>query len=106
MSVENPMPVSNETTETRQLILFLAEGEPNSMAARRNLEKLLASTRDCHVDVQYVDVLEEYEFALQHRVLVTPTLLMIDPPPRVMIVGTLSDTEAVITALRLRISEA
>ncbi|MCO6042950.1 circadian clock KaiB family protein [Aeoliella sp. ICT_H6.2] len=105
MSVENPMPTSNETTETRQLILFLAEGEPNSIAARRNLENLLASAYDCQVQVQYVDVLEEYEFALEHRVLVTPTLLMIDPLPRVMIVGTLKDTETVITALRLRRSE-
>ena len=84
-----------------QLTLFVAEGEPNSIMAQANLEKLQRGEYECDLAVEIVNVLENYQAALEHRVLVTPCLVLHAPAPRVMVVGTLSDREKVIVALRL-----
>lgn len=90
----------------RNLLLFLADGEPHSLAARENLAKLMEKKLDCELVVEYVDVLKDYRSALEHRVLVTPCLVLIDPPPTVMVAGTLKDLEKVLTALRVRVGDA
>lgn len=90
----------------RNLKLFLANGEPNSLAAQENLAKLMRMKLDCEIIVESVDVLKDYRSALEHRVLVTPCLVLLDPPPQVMIAGTLKDLEKVLTALRVRVGNA
>ena len=47
------------------------------------------------------DVCKDFATALEHGILLTPTLLLLSPPPRVTIIGNLSDTEQVLGALRL-----
>ncbi len=88
------------------LKLFLADGEPNSLAAQQNLAKLMRMKLDCEIIVECVDVLKDYRSALEHRVLVTPCLVLLDPPPQVMIAGTLKDLDKVLTALRVRVRNA
>lgn len=85
----------------RRVILFLADGEPNSIAALKNFDKICAAAPGYEFQIQRVNVLENYQAALEHNVLVTPCLIMTDPPPRVMVVGTLKDTDRVRAALRL-----
>jgi KaiB domain len=48
-----------------------------------------------------VDVFKRGAVALKHHVVVTPTLMVIEPQPGVTILGNLSDTSRVLTALRL-----
>lgn len=84
------------------MMLFVAGNEPNSLAARENLQNLCKSTPGFQFELQVVDVLSEYLTALEHNVLVTPSLILVEPGPRVMIVGTLADQEKVRMALRLR----
>lgn len=86
---------------TRQLMLFVAGDQPNSLTARENLQKICNVTPDRTFQVRIVDVLEDYKTALEHRVLVTPCLVLLEPPPRVMIVGTLKDRGKVSAALRI-----
>lgn len=82
-----------------RLKFFLAVGEPNSLLAQKNLQAICSEYSQYRFDIEYIDVLENYQAALEHRVLVTPCLIVMEPPPRVMIVGTLKDKEKVISAL-------
>jgi hypothetical protein len=77
--------------------------EPNSIAALENLERLREAAPLYRFKVDVVNVLDDYATALEHNVLVTPCLVLVDPPPRVMIAGTLKDLEKVQMALRLRL---
>ena len=83
------------------LCLFVAGDESNSKLARENLTKLCEGRLKGHYELEVVDVLEDFQAALDNNVLITPTLLLVAPPPPVMVVGTLSNTERVLTALRL-----
>ncbi|MGE0822101.1 MAG: circadian clock KaiB family protein [Candidatus Binatia bacterium] len=89
----------------RKLLLFVAEGEAHSLAARTNVQKLLNTCGNVPQVLQIVNVLEDYQAALTYRVLVSPCLIQVEPPPRIMIVGTLEDVDQVRTALGLNAEE-
>lgn len=95
----SPTPPKSENHK-RRFILFIAEGEPNSLQAERNLHDILAE-RDCDYDLQISDVFKEFELAAQYNVLVIPCLVMVHPEPAATIIGTMKDTEKVCRALRL-----
>lgn len=85
-----------------RLILFVAGDQPNSARARANLEDLCATCLDeGHCEVRIVDVLTDYQTALEHQILVTPCLMKLEPQPKALVAGTLHDIDAVRTALRL-----
>ncbi len=85
----------------RRMILFIAEGEPNSLIAQENIKKICDahSKYECHM--QLINVLEDYLTAQEHNVLVTPCLVLLYPSPRVSIAGTLKDSTKVCAALRM-----
>ena len=79
----------------------MAGNEPNSVQALENLVRLC----DEHIAGRYkiltVDVLKDPSAAYAHRVLVTPTLILIKPLPKVTLFGSLRDSRQVSAALRL-----
>ena len=85
----------------RSMLLFVAGGEANSVVALMNFRKLCDDTSDCEMRCEVIDVLDNYHKALEHRVLVTPCLVLLEPEPRAMIVGTLKNLASVRFALRL-----
>lgn len=85
---------------THKLLLFIAGTEPNSLLAQANLARLCAELEG-QVDLQIVDVFVDSDHAVEHGVLVTPCLVMLEPGPRVLIAGTLADTRKVRAVLRL-----
>lgn len=87
--------------EIHRLLLFVCDGEPNSVRARENLDRICATRLRGRCDVRVIDVLKDYRAALEHNVLVTPCLVKLEPRPRALIAGTLSDADAVHTALQL-----
>jgi len=87
--------------ETYVLRLFMADNEPNSKQARENLEQLQETYLKMPHKKEIVDVLEDFQAALENNVLVTPCLILVSPLPRVTVFGNLSNTERVVTALRL-----
>ncbi len=86
---------------SRRLMLFVAGNEPNSAAALANLHRLRDVVPECEIDFEVVDVLKQHTLALERRILVTPCLVLVDPQPEVMIVGSLTDLDRVRLALRL-----
>jgi len=78
---------------TPDLKLFVAGMTPTAVAAARNAAALGM--------VEVIDVYDHPEQAEAHRILATPTLVKLSPPPPVRIVGDLQDLEAVRRALDL-----
>jgi circadian clock protein KaiB len=84
-----------------RLVLFVAGDEKNSRLARKNLQRLCDTELGSDCEVQIVDVLEDFAAALEYDILLTPALLVLTPPPRTLIVGSLSDMTKVRRALEL-----
>ena len=87
--------------ETYVLRLFTADDEPNSKQARENLERLQETHLKRPHKKEIVDVLEDFQTALENNVLITPCLILVSPLPKATIFGNLSDTGRVLAALRL-----
>ena len=84
------------------LRLYVAGDGPNSVAARSNLRRMLAHCEPSTYSLEIVDCLREPIRTLQEGVLVTPTLVRIEPKPNRTIVGTLSDSTQVFEALGIQ----
>jgi len=83
------------------LRLFVAGDESKSVIAKENLEKLCEDHLEGRYELEIVNVLEDFSAALENNVLVTPTLILVEPSPPITIVGTLNNTDSVLSALRL-----
>lgn len=81
--------------------VFVAGQEPKSALAVANLVRLCNKHLPGHYQIHTVDVLTHADAAYKHNVIVTPTVILISPLPRVTLFGTLSDPGQVLAALRL-----
>jgi len=81
--------------------VLLPSNESNSTQARGNLARLCQEHLAGRHEITIVDVLKHAAIAYTHHVLVTPTLILIKPLPKVLLLGNLSDTRHVLAALRL-----
>ena len=87
--------------ETYVFRLFVAGNESNSSQARGNLARLCEGHIKGRFKIDVVDVLKDAAAAHKNNVLVTPTLILIKPLPKVTLLGNLNDTRQVLAALRL-----
>ena len=87
--------------ETYVFRLFVAGSESNSTQASGNLARLCEEHLKGRYQIETVDVLKDAATAQKNNVLVTPTLILIKPHPKVTVLGNLSDTRQVFGALRL-----
>ena len=81
--------------------LYITDDAPNSAQAVGNLAALCRAHLPGRHQIEIVDVLREPERALADGIFMTPTLLRLAPAPARRIVGTLSQTQAVLQALEL-----
>ena len=86
---------------TYVLRLFVAGDKPQSLEAKKNIEQICAAHLQGRYELTVFDVCNDFITALDHGVLLTPTLLLLSPLPSVTIIGNLSDTQKVLSALRL-----
>jgi circadian clock protein KaiB len=82
--------------------LYVADNEPNSQMAKKNLKSICEEYLKDRYEMQEVDALTDFNAALKDSVFVTPTLVLVAPAPRATIIGNLTHKDAVISALRLR----
>ena len=85
-----------------ELRLYVAGDEANSQHAVANLQEICRRYLPGRHNLEIVDVLAEPSRALQDGIILTPTLVRLSPP-RVRILGNLSERDKVLNALRLRI---
>ena len=70
------------------------------MRARQQIEGLLDRLGP-GVEAEVIDVLERPQLADEERVLATPMLVRVEPPPRCSVIGDLSDEQTVARVLSL-----
>jgi len=83
------------------LRLYVAGDAPNSTRARANLRRLLNDVDPARYQLEVIDCLAEPLRALGDGVLVTPTLVRVQPEPPQTVVGTLSALDRVADALEI-----
>jgi circadian clock protein KaiB len=83
------------------LRLYVAGDAPNSARAQANLRRLLHDVDPSCYKLEVIDCLAEPLRTMNDGVLVTPTLVRVDPPPQQTVVGTLSALDRVADALEI-----
>jgi circadian clock protein KaiB len=86
--------------------LYVADHTQNSVRAIANLAALCREHLPQGHEIEIVDVLKEPDRALVDGIHMTPTLVRLSPAPLLRIVGTLSDTAAVLRTLGLEAEAA
>jgi len=84
-----------------RMMLFVADDEQNSRRARENVQRACGDKLGKEYELEVVDVFDQFQTALDHDIMVTPTLVVLEPTPRVTLLGDLSDTAKLRTVLRL-----
>ncbi|MFO0750513.1 MAG: circadian clock KaiB family protein [Myxococcota bacterium] len=85
-----------------QLTLFVAGQHANSILAQRNLEHMCAEyLREGACTITVVDVVQDFQAAIDADVVVTPTLIVEGPRGRSVILGNLSDVDRIVLTLGL-----
>jgi circadian clock protein KaiB len=83
------------------LRLFMAGNGQNSQKALANLRSLCQERLEGRYTIETVDVAQDFQAAVKDNILVTPTLILVAPLPRVVVLGNLSDSAKVLAALRV-----
>jgi circadian clock protein KaiB len=84
---------------TYSFILYIAGNLPNSLQALSNLNAICTDHLMDNFRLEVIDVLREPQRGLSDGVLVTPTLVKLEPEPKQIIMGNLSDVSSVLHAI-------
>ena len=84
-----------------RLRLFIVGRGPNSTLALANLRGLCREHLNGRCTIETIDVAKNFAAAARDNILITPTLILMAPLPRVIILGNLSDRAKVLLALRV-----
>lgn len=91
--------------KTYVLKLYVAGNTPNSVRALKTLKDILEQEFKGVYALKVIDVLKNPQLAEEDKILATPTLSKILPPPVRKIIGDLSDREQVLIGLDLLYEE-
>lgn len=91
--------------KTYVLKLYVAGNTPNSMRALMTLKDILEEEFKGVYVLKVIDVLKNPQLAEEDKILATPTLSKVLPPPVRKIIGDLSNREKVLIGLDLLYEE-
>jgi len=91
--------------EVWQLRLYVTERSQRSLTALANLRRICEAHLKGRYRITVVDLLKKPQLARGDQILAIPTVVRKIPHPVRTIIGTLSDTEHVLSGLDLRSSE-
>jgi len=83
------------------LKLYVTGATPRSQAALKNIKKILDVDFKGIYSLRVIDVIKNPKLAEDDKILATPTLIKILPPPVARIIGDLLDREKVLLGLDL-----
>ncbi|MBR8832426.1 MAG: Circadian clock protein KaiB [Chroococcopsis gigantea SAG 12.99] len=95
----------NMFKKTYVLKLYVAGNTPNSVRALKTLKNILEEEFQGVYALKVIDVLKNPQLAEEDKILATPTLAKVLPPPVRKIIGDLSDREKVLIGLDLLYEE-
>jgi len=91
--------------QTYVLKLYVAGNTPNSVQALKTLKNILETEFKGVYALKVIDVVKNPQLAEEDKILATPTLSKVLPPPVRKIIGDLSDREKVLIGLDLLYEE-
>ncbi len=91
--------------KTYVLKLYVAGNTPNSIMALKTLKNILEHEFQGVYSLKVIDVIKNPQLAEEDKILATPTLAKVLPPPLRKIIGDLSDREKVLIGLDLLYEE-
>ena len=83
------------------LKLYVANETIVSRRAIANLRKILEEFFEGQYSMEIIDILEDPESAVDDRIIAIPAMVKSLPSPSCMFIGDLSNTESLLTSLRL-----
>jgi len=86
-----------------ELRLYVTGRTSKSERAIENLNRICEKDLDNRYRLNIIDVLENPQLAEDEKIIATPTLIKILPPPLKRVIGDLSNVEKVILGLDLKI---
>ena len=81
------------------LKLYVAGDSPRSRQAIANVRRICDDALGQDADLDIVDITQEPQVAEQEKILATPTLVKLEPPPVRRLIGDLSRRETVLAGL-------
>ncbi len=87
------------------LRLYITGQTARSLRAVENLLRICEQELEGECEIRVIDTLEQPQMANEDKILATPTLIRLLPPPTRRIIGDLSDTQAVLLGLGLQAVE-
>lgn len=84
-----------------KLKLYVTGQSPNSKQTINNLKTLCETSFPGDYEMTVIDLLEHPRLIAEEKILVTPTLIKEEPHPVRRLVGDFSDTENVLSELRM-----
>jgi hypothetical protein len=85
---------------SHRLLLFVVGDEVNSRQARMNLGRIVRSHFPELLEIEEVDVLQNFQDAIKYKIFITPALVIQGRTASTTIYGNLGDEEKVLAALR------
>ena len=83
------------------LKLYVTGQTSHSLRAINNLKKLCEEELGVQYDIKVIDILDEPQLAEDDKIIATPTLVKVLPPPLRKIIGDLSQRDKVLLGLDL-----
>jgi len=83
------------------LKLYITGRTPKSERAIVNMKSICKNELGGQYKLVIIDVLERPQLAEDEKILATPTLIKVLPPPLARVIGDLSDTEKVLVGLNM-----
>jgi circadian clock protein KaiB len=87
------------------LKLYITGRTVNSEKAIKNLKAVLDTQLKELYSLEVIDVLKHPQLAEEDKILATPTVMKVSPPPARKIIGDFSDKEKVLSGLGLTIEK-
>jgi circadian clock protein KaiB len=94
-------PTENVVGPPGLIRLYIAGQSPRSLDAFANLKSLCEQHLPGLYEIEVIDLVEHPELAAADDVLALPTLVRLRPAPPRRIIGNLSDTDRVLSYLRI-----
>ena len=89
------------STTKHKFMLFVSGMSVKSGHAIENLRRICDKYLEDNYELEIVDISRDTELAVTHQIVAIPTLIKIQPAPRRIILGDLSDKEKVLRILNL-----
>ena len=84
------------------LKLYITGQTPKSERAIANMQSICKNELEGQYELVIIDVMERPQLAEDEKILATPTLIKVLPPPLARVIGDLSDTEKILLGLDIQ----